>query len=306
MRWYLIVMCSVFFMLQPVVHSSFVVAQEMDSEVEISDDIFDDEDFDDLLQGPMSVKLKFEQPTIELTYSSTTATHKNLSDNSIAGFGILEGRIGNTKQQTSLKHPNLLKEHTSYLYLGGGATSLGAISTSNGGAESGLWRFGIGGNTGRGWKFGDMGLLLTYGSAMTWSDFTFDDTATLTKIPMLKNDYHDAFRFGKTVEGGIGVKLSNDIALNIGYEQTSVFPRHLVFYWLTSEVIEGIAQGVAEAFIRKIEKSSPKSAPVVAFLLHNGIGFGTGLLRKNKMNWPFDTAPALLYSGLKANVSFRF
>lgn len=309
MKWYLMVICSLLIVLQPVVHSSVVVAQEIDSEISLddSDDIFDDEDFDDLLQGPLSVKLKLEQPTIELTYSSTTTMHKDLPDKSVAGFGIIEGRIGATRKHITKKQQNqdILKERTNYLYFGGGETSLGAMSTSNGGVTSGLWRFGIGGNTARGWKFGDVGLLLTHGSAMSWSDFTFDDTAAFTKNPVLK-DYHDAFRFGKMVEGGIGVKFSDDIALTVGYEQTSVFHRHLVFYWLTSEVIEGIAQGAAEAFIRRIEISSPKSAPIVAFLLHNGIGFGASMLRKNKMNWPFDTTPALLYGGFKVNLSVRF
>lgn len=269
----------------------------------VGEEIFDDDELDYIFNIPATIHLiGIEKPTLELQYSALLSTHKEIPNSTIAGFGFLEGRVGSTR--TISKKHSILHEYGKYLYFGGGSTSLGMMQTAEG-AKTTLWRFGLGDRSGRGWEFGGGGLILYYGSAMAWSNFSLDDTAMLAQQPKL-SDFHDAFRFGKSTEGGAAFKIGENIAITLGYEQTAVFPRHLPFYWILGEAIEGIAQGAVEAFTRAVGKSSPNAAPVVGFLLHNGIGIGAGLLKKSKMNWPFDTAPALLQNGIRFGASFRF
>lgn len=249
------------------------------------------------------VNLQDKKPTLELQYSSLGVDYKEIPNGTIAGFGVLDGRIGYVKTVNSKKN-SIFYERANYIYFGYGATSLGMINTAEG-AKTTLLRFGIGERSGRGWKFGDAGLVMYYGTSMIWSDFSLADTSVLTIQPKM-NDFHDAFRFGKFTEGGAAFKIGESAAITLGYEQTVIFPRHLPFYWIMSETIEGAAQEVAERFTRAVSKSSPQTAPIIGFLLHNGIGIGAGLLKKNRMNWPFDTAPALLQNGMRLGVSFRF
>ncbi len=244
------------------------------------------------------------KPTMDLYYSSFNSSLKDIPENKIAGIGCFEARIGVANIYRKKQNKQIIYENNNFIFFGGGSSSFSMLNNSDS-IKSTYWRFGFGERTQRGWNFGRSGLILYYGSALAWTNFSAKDTSFLTEYTKI-NDFHDAFRFGKFYEGGASFIFDNSVAISVGYEQTAVFPRTLPFYWLTSDLIEYIAHGLLEGFVRKVGESSPSSAPVVGFVLHNAVGFGTCLLKKQKMNWPFDTAPALVQTGFRVGTSFRF
>ncbi len=163
------------------------------------EDDSEDDEYERFFDISATVNLHGEKPTLELQYSSLGVDYKEIPNGAIAGFGVLDGRLGSVRTISNKKN-SLFYERAKYLYFGYGATSLGMINTAEG-AKTTLWRFGLGERSGRGWKFGDAGLVMYYGTAMIWSDFSLADTSVLTLQPKM-NDFHDAFRFGKFTEGG--------------------------------------------------------------------------------------------------------
>ena len=66
------------------------------------------------------------------------------------------------------------------------------------------------------------------------------------------------------------------------------------------------AQFLLDQFIDEIGESSPYAVPVVNFFLKNGLSYAVYELRKDKMNWPFDSAPPLCIDSFKFGLTFVF
>jgi len=52
--------------------------------------------------------------------------------------------------------------------------------------------------------------------------------------------------------------------------------------------------------------ASPTAVPVVHFLLKNGLSYGVYQLRKEKMNYPFDSEAPIVNDTFKVGVTFIF
>ena len=55
-----------------------------------------------------------------------------------------------------------------------------------------------------------------------------------------------------------------------------------------------------------ILKSMPEVAPVLYFILKNGLSYFFFTLKQENMNWPFDTVPPLTFEALKFNLKISF
>ena len=74
-----------------------------------------------------------------------------------------------------------------------------------------------------------------------------------------------------------------------------------------SEIIEGAADGIAGMVARTtFGRSSPKSLPIFNFILRNAVAYGFKELRREKMNWPFDTAAPLNITSWNVGLSVSF
>jgi hypothetical protein len=51
---------------------------------------------------------------------------------------------------------------------------------------------------------------------------------------------------------------------------------------------------------------SPAAAPIVNFVLKNGLSYGMYQLRKEKMNYPFESEAPILNDTFKIGVTFIF
>jgi hypothetical protein len=94
--------------------------------------------------------------------------------------------------------------------------------------------------------------------------------------------------------------------LDAGYERSIVFQRHLFWKWAGSAVMETAAQGLLDGFINKIFCSSPAAGPIVNFVLKNALAYGIYELRKDKMNWPFNSEAPFTYDQFKFGMTFVF
>ncbi|MEY3386646.1 MAG: hypothetical protein RIR53_1457 [Bacteroidota bacterium] len=119
-------------------------------------------------------------------------------------------------------------------------------------------------------------------------------------------DFTGTLRFGSTMAPTIEWKMGSLLSVRANYTWTQVLPRHMFWYWAGSELIEGVADGIAKAMISSFGRSSSASLPVMNFVLRNAVAYGIRELRRDKMNWPFDTAAPLNITSWNVGLSLTF
>ena len=72
------------------------------------------------------------------------------------------------------------------------------------------------------------------------------------------------------------------------------------------EVALGAALVATDLFVDEVADRSPYAAPVVRFLLEGALQYGFYELRKDDVNWPFDTDAPLVVDMFKLGVTTRF
>lgn len=169
------------------------------------------------------------------------------------------------------------------------------------------WRAGLENASGYGYEFSDNFKLLLFNSnALIWSRLEFKDGQFMNDPLHIYNTYNESIRFGDKFEGGIKIQLFKPLGISASYERSIIFPRHMFWYWLGSEAIEAVGQGLVDGFVRAVIKSNSVAAPIVAFALKNGLSYVLYELRSEKMNWPFDTVVPLHFQSFKLGLSFMF
>jgi len=118
--------------------------------------------------------------------------------------------------------------------------------------------------------------------------------------------FHEEFRLATSAEGGVRARIGPMVEVGLGYERMTVMQRWLPWKWLGSVMTEALAQEALDEFIGAIRDRTPAAAPIVAFVLKNGLSYGIYELRQEDMNWPFGDAPPLAQDTFKLSVSFAF
>jgi hypothetical protein len=103
-------------------------------------------------------------------------------------------------------------------------------------------------------------------------------------------DMDGTMRYGSSMTSSMEVRVSNTFSLTGGYTWNQVMPRHMFWYWMGSEIIEQAATTAIDKLIEKYTDISPKSQPVMHFVLKSAALYGMKELRRKYMNWPFETA----------------
>ena len=70
--------------------------------------------------------------------------------------------------------------------------------------------------------------------------------------------------------------------------------------------IEGMGVVAIDYFVEEISNSSPVAGPIVNFILKNGFSYAYYQLKRNKMNWPFESETPLTYEAVKIGLKFTF
>jgi len=247
------------------------------------------------------------RPSIDLSYGLTETKLKN----SVISFernGIMELKLG-YKYQGKSRYGNIQRFRNSYLY---GSLISPQIDLKSSGENLKTWRFGVGSSTGYGYKLGRNASLVLYNSgSMVWTNYSAPPPPVLLNEFSYSgydklNDFNDHFRFGTGTEAGIIIPLGGLISFQAQYDRTIVFPRHLVWKNFGSMILEAMAQGAIDGFVKAIMKSTPEAGPIVSFLLKNGLSYGLYELRREKMNWPFNSEKPLLFDSFKLGFTFTF
>jgi len=250
------------------------------------------------------------RPAISLQYGLANMSRTDIQSQFVDP-ALLELRLGYVKDRNAWETDYIIKHSYKFLYLSNESNKIAGKEADRAEIESDMWRFGVGWSSGYGYKLGENSAIIPYYSyTLNWSniDFKYPDELTLVPDPDIEklNLYDESFRFGTSSEGGVRVKLIENLMLDAGYERSIVFQRHLFWKWAGSALIEVAAQGLLDSFIKEVFKSSPAAGPVVNFLLKNALSYGIYELRQDEMNWPFGGEAPIAYDQFKFGVTLVF
>jgi hypothetical protein len=244
------------------------------------------------------------RPTISLYYGFSDNSLENL-DQSLATTNLVELRLGGMSKESVSVDENILEYEYGYFSLAKISDDLGDRSDQDK-LNTDLWRVNFGWEDGYGYNFKG-GNLVTYSSfAFGWSKLKVQDNVLDPSDSDLLGLFDDEFRFGTKMEGGIKVQVIPYMTADAGYERSIIYPRFLFWKALVSLGLESVGQWLLDEFIDEILDSSPAAVPVVSFFLKNGLSYGVYELRKEDMNYPFDTASPFLTDTVKIGASFVF
>lgn len=223
-----------------------------------------------------------------------------------APVNLLEARFGSQRAATIAKEDGVLRYTDKALTIGGVSTRL-AEAGDAGETETSLWRFLAGSREGYGYRTGDVAFVAPFhGTSVFFSDLDAYDGPFSPADEVLLDRFQDSIRVGSAFEGGIAFRISRSITLDAGYEQAAVYPHWIFWEAAGSGLVHGIALGIADGVSRQVAKRAPRAAPVVSFLLRNGISYAIHHQRRYEVNWPFGGDPGLVYDGYKLSLTFTY
>ncbi len=258
------------------------------------------------------------KPFMELNYGLGIPKHDKLVSK-FADVGMLELKLGYVTKE-KFYEDDLIDFKEKYVFVSKIGSQLKKQDIALGNMETNLWRIGFAQRSGYGYDFDDIKILPYHETGFAWSrldvqtypaqfylavnpPLSLDDARNDTDI---LNRFHDANRFGTVWEGGARVEFVRHFSVNAGYEAAVIFPRHMFWKHAGSFIIEEVGLHLLDQFIDEVANSSPYAAPVINFILKNGFSYAFYTLKKEKMNWPFDTEAPLTYETFKLGVTFTF
>ncbi len=245
------------------------------------------------------------RPTLSFDYGISNISLKDFNE-SFAKPGMLELKLGYTHQSSDDVVGYILDYNFKYFYISNFSTDLSGGAINAGELKTDLWRFGFGRASGYGYKLGGAAIIPYYSYSVDWSQLRMVDAPLNANDLNTTNLFNESFRFGTSTEGGIRFQIIPHLALDAGYQRSIIFPRHLFWKWTGSALIEAAGQWGIDGFVNEVLDSSPYAVPVVSFVLKNALSYGIYELRKDEMNWPFESASPLMYNQFKLGVTFVF
>ena len=258
------------------------------------------------------------EPFIEVHYGFSTPKQKNIFSK-FANVGFDEIKLGYSNIDSIYK-PHIIELKDRFVFGSRISSYLKSGSPNFDEMISDMWRFGIGWRSGYGYRLGAITITPYHSSGFAWSRVEMQtsdyDFYLLTNPPIpydkavndinILNRYQDSFRFGTVNEGGISLTISNVVSINSGYEAAVIFPRYMFWNHAGSFLIEEGGLALLDHFIDEIADRSPIAAPIINFLLKNGYSYAFYTLKKDKMNWPFETEAPFTYETFKFGITVTF
>jgi hypothetical protein len=258
------------------------------------------------------------RPSIETSYGLPKLAIKSFNTDFIKP-GAAELRLGYSTLREYEDY--IIKYRNRFVFLGNFSKDLSKTTNNSAKLNAEIWRFGVGWLEGYGYQIGRSAIIPYTSNSFVWTriksnDYYVVDPASsfmpLKKVGLNENEaktldlFNDAFRFGTMTEGGIRIQFIPLISVNAGYERAIVFPRHLFWKHVGSMAIEWAGIGAIDFFVNEIMDDSPAAGPIISFILKNGLSYGIYQLRREKMNWPFDSAEPLTIDTWRFGLTFTF
>lgn len=242
------------------------------------------------------------RPSISINYGFSKLGLKDIKG-TFADPGSIELKLGYVDERVIKKESNLLDYETHFFHVGNINSDLGKAASTE--LSSNNWRFGFGSSEGYGYKMGNSAVLLNHGFSLDWTRMDVKGSNVPLDSAQLSM-YNKSFRFGTSWTGNIEIRIIPQLAVDASYERSIIFKRHLFWKWAGSVVVETAGQFLITQFVDEILDSSPYAAPIVNFVLKNALSYGIYELRKDKMNWPFETPSPLTADQFKVGFTFVF
>lgn len=320
MKWFTAV--AVVLLLSSVAPQSIAAQDDDVDTVGRSEDLIDKmlEDFDledtvKVVQSRRSRRLASTRlPRISAQYGQAEFNRMGLSEMT-HGLTVFGGSIGMDQQRRLIVDNDILRIKNDGLFVVAGQAGTMPTQTSTfdgvplaAHTSVDLLMFGSIDESGYGYALGEnSSLRFLVCDNSTWTSvkaktYAAMDTAGWQQV----RDVTGSIRFGSTMAPTIEWKLGSTLSLRASYSWTQVLPRHMFWYWAGSELIEGVADGIAGAVIKSFGRSSTASLPVMNFILRNAVAYGFKELRREKMNWPFNTVAPLNITSWNVGLAVTF
>jgi hypothetical protein len=248
-------------------------------------------------QAKDTIDTSIKKPFLDLFYGNADISREGMKSK-ISNADIMGISIGMKKEKTLKESSDILEQNKNGLSLIlGSAKDLQqsdslyqGIALTNANALD-FWNLTAIDGKGYGYDLGSTTLMLTVEDNATWT--SFNPRSFMLPIDTAEYQYildmDGTMRYGSSMSSLIECRIANTVSLTGGYTWNQVLPRHMFWYWLGSEVIEGLAGAVIDKMIDNFAGVSPKSLPVMHFVLKSALLYGVKELRRSKMNMPFDT-----------------
>lgn len=243
-------------------------------------------------------------PYIEVSYGYLEPMHEKFSGE-FAPIGSFQAKLGYSDISPYKKHVLSMDER--YLFFSLAQGNYNYIDDELTGVETEAMNFGFGNRLGFGYDIGPVSLLPYSQFQYVWTEFNPVNTTGVSEANIdILNRYADAFRFGHSGEAGVNIRLMKSVSVGAGYEFSVIYPRHIFWPWLGSQIIQSSALGMISVFSEDIVNSSPVIGPIMYFVLKNAVAYGMYQGYKTKMNWPFASETPLTTEAFKLNASLTF
>lgn len=244
-----------------------------------------------------------KHPTVSIHYGLSNITLKDLPS-SFSQPALGEVKVGYTRVK-KFKTDYLVRHKFNYLTISNTSFELGK-KKEDGKINAEMWRFGFGEEKGFGYKTGSASFVLYNSWGATWGNVKFKDSINNPVDYALIKPFYDEFRFSSFNAGGIKIKPVEFLEIDLSGQRNAIYPAFLFWKASGSFIIEAAAQGLVDSFVGEIFKSSPAAAPIVSFIMKNAVSFAVYELRKEKVNWPFNSPTPLIVDTYKVGLSFVF
>lgn len=171
------------------------------------------------------------------------------------------------------------------------------------------WQFGVNWGEGYGNEFHkNFKIYFNHKSGYSWTRFKLSDRGSIEDTIFVSrfDRYNETFKFGEQFQSTGSIVLFDLINLNASYQKMHVYPAHMFWYWSLSEIMESAAHSLLDEFVDEINKFSPELTPLFNILLKTGLSYGAYELKRNNMNWPFNTEPPFVIENFKVGIGFNF
>jgi hypothetical protein len=179
--------------------------------------------------------------------------------------------------------------------------TVGLMDSKGYGWDLGFTEIILGSETGYGW--GKLGYNFDLDPLQIDPETNLPIPPNYTRYNDLQNTYREDNRYAEYFRAFTKIQFGEIISLDAGFERTIIFPRWLVFHQMVSGLTEGVAAGLTNQIIKRIKKKNENLVPILYFVMKNAVNFGFYQLRKDRMNWPINSAPALLIDTYKVGIT---
>jgi len=244
-----------------------------------------------------TIDISIKKPFLDVYYGNAQLSRQGMSGE-LSNTDILGIAIGVKKEKEHKESDEVIIQDKNGVSLTlGSAQNLQnsdslyqGVSLTNTNALD-FWSLGFINGTGYGYQWGSSTLMLTVEDNTSWTSIN-PRTYSLMQGPAdWQNiiDFDGTMRLSSSMTSSLEFRVSNTVSLTGGYTWNQVMPRHLFWYWMGSEIIEGLAGNAVDRLIENFTEMSPKSQPVMHFVLKSAVLYGMKEMRRKYMNWPFET-----------------